>query len=253
MLEKMRTVEIDDQVKDILLRAQIEGNVLRIVEQLPRDVYERVNKVLAALGGKWDRRSRGHVFADDPAERVAQAVGTGRAVDIKKSFEFFETPRQLAELMVQRAAPLTAGMKILEPSGGRGSIAQAAREMCPECPLDVVEIEESNRKALKEQGFKLVGKDFLKFKKKGYDRVLMNPPFSKQQDIDHVLHALKRLKPGGVLVAIMSKGVQFRTNKKAEKFRQVVEERGGTIEELPAGTFEESGTSVATVMVTIGA
>ncbi len=31
----------------------------------------------------------------------------------------------------------------------------------------------------------------------------MNPPFSRQQDIRHVMHAAKFLKPGGRLVAVM--------------------------------------------------
>ena len=29
-----------------------------------------------------------------------------------------------------------------------------------------------------------------------FDAVVMNPPFEKQADIDHVLHAYKMLKPG---------------------------------------------------------
>jgi hypothetical protein len=31
-----------------------------------------------------------------------------------------------------------------------------------------------------------------------YDRVVMNPPFDRQRDIDHVMHALKILEAGGL-------------------------------------------------------
>lgn len=256
MLEKMRTVAIDEEVKDVLQRAEIEGKVVRIVQQLDRDLYVRVNKVLEALGGKWSRKDRGHVFQEEAAEKIAEALGTGRAVDIKKSFEFFPTPPAVISMMIQRAEPIEPKMKILEPSAGHGAIADAVSNYTFQAygsaaGVDVVEIEPSNRKVLKSKGYKLVGKDFLKFKKKGYDRILMNPPFSKQQDIDHVMHAFKLLAPEGVLVAVMGAGVEFRSNKKAEKFKDLLALWNGRMELLSEGSFLESGTGVNTVLVTI--
>jgi hypothetical protein len=42
--------------------------------------------------------------------------------------------------------------------------------------------------------------DFMEMPAAGeFDRVLMNPPFEKQQDIDHVRRAFDHLKPGGRL------------------------------------------------------
>jgi 16S rRNA G1207 methylase RsmC len=84
-----------------------------------------------------------------------------------------------------------------------------------------------------------------------FDRIVMNPPFADQQDIRHVRHALGFLKPGGRLVAIMSAGVTFREDRLAREFRALVEDRGGTIEELPADAFKASGTGVLAVLVTI--
>ena len=43
-----------------------------------------------------------------------------------------------------------------------------------------------------------------------FDRVVMNPPFCRGRDLDHVRHALRFVAPGGRLVAIMSAGVAFR-------------------------------------------
>lgn len=85
----------------------------------------------------------------------------------------------------------------------------------------------------------------------GFDVVLANPPFSKQQDIDHVRHAYRFLRFGGRLVAIMAAGVLFRQNRKTVEFRQWVLSLGGDIEELPEGTFKEEGTMVRAVLVTI--
>ena len=74
----------------------------------------------------------------------------------------------------------------------------------------------------------------------------MNPPFSRQADIHHVNHAIKFLKPGGVLVSVMSAGVTFRTNRLTDDFRRMVIAHNGQIGALPAGAFKESGTMVNT-------
>ncbi len=246
-MEKTKKVSISPEVERVLMNAEVEGNVLRI-QQLPRDLYEAVNKVLLALGGKWNRSQRGHVFEGDPRDKIAEALSAGEAVDVKKTTEFFETPRVVAEMLVE-IAEIRPGMKILEPSAGRGAIADLVRERCPNCKIDLVEIEESNRKALKEKGYKLAGKDFMKYKKKGYDRIIMNPPFSKQQDIDHVRHAFGLLKPGGRLVSVMSPGVKFRENKKTLAFRELMDQHGGQSWDLPPESFKESGTGVGTIIV----
>jgi type I restriction-modification system DNA methylase subunit len=84
-----------------------------------------------------------------------------------------------------------------------------------------------------------------------FDRVVMNPPFAGQQDIDHVTHAFGFLRPGGRLVAIMAAGVLFRENRKAVEFRALVDAADGTIEENDEGAFKVSGTGVRTVTVTM--
>jgi 16S rRNA G1207 methylase RsmC len=86
-----------------------------------------------------------------------------------------------------------------------------------------------------------------------YDRIVANPPFADGQDIAHVTHALAFLRPGGRLVAIMSSGFTFRQDRAALAFRDLVEERGGTVEELSADAFKVSGTGVRAVLVTIDA
>ena len=92
--------------------------------------------------------------------------------------------------------------------------------------------------------------DFLKAAPvQKFDRVVMNPPFSRQADIDHVTHAARFLKPGGRMVAIMSAGTIFRQNSKAVAFRGWLEALGGTLEDLPDGAFKASGTMVRTCIV----
>ena len=84
-----------------------------------------------------------------------------------------------------------------------------------------------------------------------YDRVLMNPPFGRQADIRHVTHALGFVKPGGMVVAVMSAGTEFRQDKTATAFREMVEARGGRLERLPDDAFAGAGISVRTVLAVI--
>lgn len=80
----------------------------------------------------------------------------------------------------------------------------------------------------------------------GYDRILMNPPFSDGRAAQHVRHAYDLLKPGGRLVAIVDEGVFFRSDKKTKAFREWLDEVGGTDEKLAEGTFLDSSLPVNT-------
>ena len=81
-----------------------------------------------------------------------------------------------------------------------------------------------------------------------FDRIIMNPPFANADDIKHIMHALKMLKPGGRLVAICANGPR-----QNDKLRPIVEARGGIWEELPSDTFISTGTSVRTVLFMLDA
>ncbi|TXH15579.1 MAG: hypothetical protein E6R03_06960, partial [Hyphomicrobiaceae bacterium] len=80
----------------------------------------------------------------------------------------------------------------------------------------------------------------------GYDRIIMNPPFSDRRDAEHVQHAYSLLKPGGRIVAIMGEGVFFGQDKRAQDFRAWLEEVGGTSEKLAEGTFMDPSLPVNT-------
>ena len=78
-------MKINETTLNILAKCRTEGNVLFLPEgQLDRAVYNDVNKVLTALGGKWNRKEKGHVFDYDPEEALETAIMTGEVVDKKK-------------------------------------------------------------------------------------------------------------------------------------------------------------------------
>ena len=82
----------------------------------------------------------------------------------------------------------------------------------------------------------------LGYEKIIWDRVIMNPPFARQQDIDHIYKAFDVLKSGGVLVSVISISPFFRTNRKSVEFKDWLSDVGAEITELSEGAFKDSGT-----------
>ncbi|MFG9301288.1 PLxRFG domain-containing protein [Pseudomonas aeruginosa] len=158
--------------------------------------------------------------------------------------DFFPTSAAVTEEAVD-AADIQEGMDVLEPSAGMGHMADAIREQTGVEP-DVVELSGERRELLEAKGYNLVGSDFMNVSSKQYDRIVMNPPFSKGRDIQHVQHAYSLLKPGGRLVAIMGEGAFFQSNKAAENFRAWLDGLGATSERLPEGSFMDPALPVNT-------
>lgn len=206
--------------------------------------YSSARKDLLELGGKQEPQAPTKERQIKEMER--ELIGV-------KIPGFFPTPKPIVEQMLAEAE-IEPGMAVLEPSAGKGNIADLIREKHQGADLSVVEWNHSLRSILEAKGHKVVGEDFLEHSGE-YDRIVMNPPFEKGQDIDHVRHAYELLKPGGRLVSIMSEGPFYRSDKKATEFRKWLDEVGGTSEKLPeksfAGKDADRKTGVATRMVVI--
>lgn len=244
---------IDERALTVLRRctATQEG-VFLPPGQLERKLYSAINAVLEALGGKWDRKLKGHRFAEDPRAVLSVASQTGLYVS-PKDFGFFPTPESIARQVVA-AARLEPGMLVLEPSAGQAGLADLAAEVVGKDNVHAIELLESNRKVLEDKGYTIYGHDFLATAPhQRFDRVIMNPPFESLADIEHVRHAAKFLRPDGLLVAITSGSFVFRETRKALAFRDLMDEAGEVVAKVDAGAFKESGTGVATMIISIDA
>ncbi len=148
--------------------------------------------------------------------------------------DFFPTPKRIIEDMISRA-DIQSGMKVLEPSAGKGDIADALLEKG--IPVDTIEPVFSLSEILKEKGHNVLDtQDFLDLNEK-YDRIVMNPPFGKGADMKHVRHAYALLKPGGKLVSIMGEGGFFRSDNQSKGFREWLDSVNSDVEKLPEGSF----------------
>ncbi len=273
---RIKTVEISDAAADVLRRGRWDGATFILPDgKLERPLYEAVDKALRALGGKWNRGKGGHVFATDAKDQLVAALDAGSVVDQKKTLEQFFTPQALADEMA-RLAGVNENSHVLEPSAGSGRLVYAATKLG--AIVTAVEID-----------FGLITKlddvlhgsvfhfraDFMAWSPASpipIDIVLMNPPFSNGQDVQHVTRALSMLAPGGTLVAIMSPHWTFANDAISRGFRELIgapvfqlreptmtdtswepagEFMAGSVKALPEGTFKESGTNVRTLMVRI--
>lgn len=243
-------VKLSNEVLDILSNMEFEGTHAKLTGgQLDRKTYVQVNDALELLGGKWNKKAKAHIFPDEAQELIEAALLTGEVTDAKKGFQFFPTPTALA-LELVGLAEIQEGNTILEPSAGRGNIADVIREGFPNNPLSLVELWIDNVVTLEQKGYKVEHGDFLLYTGK-HDRIIANPPFNKQQDIAHVDHMLDCLNPGGVLVTVMSPGITFRTDKRTEALRNRIKQLEHTITEAPDGAFAESGTNVRTIILKV--
>lgn len=253
-------MKIENEVLNVLSNARIEGSALKLIDQLDRSLYAKVNKVLEAAGGKWNRKAGTHLFDGEAADIMDRIILTGEIASLKtkaQQFDAFYSPPKVADRVIE-LAKIRPGMLTLEPNGGQGALAVRALDAgavvmaCELMPENVAILSKAIATHPNCGTSMIMQRDFLSVQPEPlYDRVVMNPPFSKQADIHHVNHALKFLKPDGLLVSVMSAGVSFRVNKLTSEFRDLIRERGGDIEALPEGSFKESGTGVNTVIVTI--
>lgn len=241
-------MKISNEAANVLSNSIIKGNNLFLPnEQLERPLYMAVDKVLKAIKGKWNRKEKAHVFEYSPTDIIDEILITGEYTDSKKEFQFFETPEALAVRMVE-IADIQPHETILEPSAGRGAIAKIILNRTTFGILECIELWQDNIDSLINIGLEVVAQNFLE-STKVYNVIIANPPFTRQQDIDHVNHMIDCADRK--VVSVMSAGVLFRTNNKTVEFRKKIKSLGGTIEPLPEGSFKKSGTNVNTCLVII--
>lgn len=223
----------------------VNGNRLELPSGDIFSNYSEVKKALTKAGGKYSKN--GFSF-DCCADDVKSRLCGGEKIDDKKKFQYFPTPKDLAVDIVDYAC-IDEGMSVLEPSAGKGAIASLVRK---DAKLTLVEINKDNIKDLMLiDGADIHNCDFMDFKSGSFDRIVANPPFTKNQDIDHVMRMYDLLKEGGRLVSVMSKSWVNGSQQKQVAFRKFIDDVNGEFIEVEAGTFKESGTNIATSIVII--
>jgi len=171
--------------------------------------------------------------------------------------EFFPTPNKVIRKMIEPHLKEIQGLKILEPSAGKGNIldyimenhtSHYGRSMVQN--LFVVEQNLELQMILTEKKYRLVASDFFKYNPSIYfDLILMNPPFSN--GVTHLLHAYNILKNGHI-VCLLNEQTILNPNTKERKLLKAIIEKEGSVEFLgDCFSSSERKTNVKVAMVRI--
>lgn len=232
---------------EILKQCTVEGNVVFLPDtKLDRKEYLAVAQKLELIGGKWNRKEKGFLFEQDPIALLSD-IQNGDNRNLKKEFQFFETPEDLAEELVKYIPKELPSNTILEPSAGRGSIVRAVNKLRPELKVCHCELMELNRKMFNGNSI-FIKDDFLALDNKDkFDVVIANPPFNKNQDIEHFY---KMVECANIrVISIMSKHWKHCNNKKETAFREFLSANKTQVIDIEAGRFKSSGTMISSCIV----
>ncbi len=258
----------------MLERSEIGDYFVKLPEQLDRKSYEEVNKILVTAGGKWNRAAKAHVFTRNPREVLGLALESGEITDEKKLRQAYYTPddlaRRLVDLYLRKHLHGAPERRVLEPSCGAGAFVQAILDTNLSLKLDIFDIdaqalEQAKARVApipytaeiniaKQQDFLEIGEGLLEDR---YWAIVMNLPFTNNQWAKHLLHAWNFLAPGGRLLAILPSSAKGAHNSATKMVKEVgtliwkYTTMPGVVEDLPKGTFKESGADVQTVVVVL--
>jgi hypothetical protein len=83
-------MKIDNETLVVLDSCRVEGNVLFLPPiQLERKLYEKINKCIESIGGKWNKSKKGHVFDNDPTDMLDNILIQVKLLTLKKSINIF--------------------------------------------------------------------------------------------------------------------------------------------------------------------
>lgn len=227
--------------------------VLRPENKLTDSEYNELKPVIESMGGHWREKVHGFTFPIDTSHTKAYTEKSEKT-------QFFPTPKAVAKRLIElseidKHSPHDHPF-ILEPSAGQGSLLDALpthinqREYVVEPDAENAEVLRSKGHLVEETTFE----NFYKSHKKQLgtlDYVFMNPPFSESRDALHTMMAFDFLKEGGVLLAVVSENSMYYENDASRKFKHWLLDKHAYIEEIPYGTFKESGTNIDTVIIKV--
>ncbi|MET8680966.1 SAM-dependent methyltransferase [Streptomyces sp. NPDC004647] len=236
-------MQISKAVCRELERAVCDGPLVRLHEEAEPAAAEGAHKVLTRSGACWSIRHRGYMFADlhpfGQAAPLIDQIVTRRCAVNRPDRGVVSCPQSIAELLWDTIQP-EEGWQVLEPSAGHGVLA--AEGAARGCVMDCYEIENHRAADITLAGIaRHVGTaDFLPVPARPvYDAVVMYPPYRRNLAVEHVLHAHRFLRPGGVLAALVSLGIENAAGPRGREFRDLLERVGYYKQVLDEADFDD--------------
>lgn len=160
--------------------------------------------------------------------------------------EFFPTPNHIAHRMVAKVS--ARARYFLEPSAGKGDLAEAIKSRFGRADIDCIETSPDLALILTGKGFNVVGYDWLDYAGVSYyDAILMNPPFSNGDA--HLLGAWDFLHHGEIVCLLNAETLRNPHTAARKRLAGIIAAHGSV--ELLGDCFRkaERQTGVEVVMV----
>lgn len=236
-----------DQI-NILFKCEIKENKIYLQGQLDRKQYLNINEVLETIWAKWNRKEKAHIAEwltnEDLENALSDIIETWEVETLKdtiKKFQFYATPKEVAKYLVE-LAEISETDRVLEPSAWLWNIADEIKTW----KLTLVEFDFAKCEELLKKWYTPINSDFLNFNW-NFDKIIWNPPFSKSQDVKHILHMYELLNKWWRIVSVASSGIQWREWKLYDELKALNPE----FIDLDKWSFKESWTWVNTCIVII--
>ena len=160
--------------------------------------------------------------------------------------EFYPTPPETVQKMVEPYAKQLQKATILEPSAGSGAILDYICNHGVDCILELasgrkmentlraektrvyaIEHNPELQMIIQQKGYRLIASDFLAFRPEHrFDLILMNPPFSS--GVKHLLHAWEILPGGDIACLLNAESVRNVCTTERERLQAIISQYGST-------------------------
>lgn len=166
------------------------------------------------------------------------------------NYQYYPTPEALSEMAWDKFKNRNF-IRVLEPSAGDGHLLKCRpADRWKPIPVDCIEIDISKHTSLRQQGFEVVGMDFMQFKSGSmYSQVIMNPPFA--DGAKHVLKAWEILFDGEIVAILNAETLKNPYSKERKLLFKLIEQYGEVeyLQQIFAGVDAERQTNVEIALV----
>lgn len=213
-----------------------------------KDTLADINRALAEFYGD--------VLPDVEEDGLPRQTSTA----VSKDLQFYWSPPEVVDAAMEYAGIVRQDQlgwsarqnptvyRILEPSCGDGRILDEIRARGHRG--FGIEYDAGRADQARTKGHAVLTANFLEHPATPeFDYVIMNPPFYGKHYAKHVRHAMRFLKPGGTLVAILPATARYDHNELDDMIPKSRWANDGPWRDLPVASFAQVGTNVPTTML----
>lgn len=144
------------------------------------------------------------------------------------------------------------GSRILEPSAGSGDLVEGIYNYNSKVDVDCVELNKTLRESLYDEGYNVIGKDFLNLKPNPiYDFVIACPTYKDCIDTEHIMHMYEFLKPNGKIISLTHPIWTIKNFYREWSFRKWLEDKDYSMKMLHDKSFVEEYETQPSMVITI--